>query len=129
ARCHGHHGCEGIVTDPVTGASRVLPGLSVRLAGTPGVIAPDGSQAAVLTGRGRRVTLRLISLASGTSRRIAVPLDQRSAGWQTLAWAPDSQWLFVAAAHGTLTAVDARTGRPEGLGIRLPPVSQLAVAG
>lgn len=128
ARCHGHRGCAGIVTDPVTGARRVLPGLSVRLAGTPGVIAPDGSQAAVLAARRHRVTLRLISLASGASRQVAVPLGQ-NAGWQRLAWAPDSQWLFVAAANGMLTAVNARTGRPEGLGTRLPSVRQLVIRG
>jgi hypothetical protein len=119
--------CSNVVIDPASGERRRLPGQPARPAGTPGVIAPDGSAAAVIEVSGRQVTLHLINLASGTSLLIPVLLDQGSAGGQTLAWSPDSRWLFVITAHGRLAAVNARTHRAEGLGAALPPLSQIAI--
>jgi hypothetical protein len=54
-------------------------------------------------------------------------VNQESAGTQALAWSPDSRWLFVITARGYLAAINARTQRVEGLGVTLPPVSQIAV--
>jgi hypothetical protein len=122
-----HHRCSNVVVDPASGERRRLPGQPARSAGAPGVIAPDGSAAAVIGISGRQVTLHLIDLASGTSVRIPVTLDQGSIDGQTLAWSPDSRWLFVVTARGRLAAVGARTHRVEGLGVALPPVSQIAI--
>jgi hypothetical protein len=125
--CRPHNGCSNLVVDPATGARRTLPGPAAMPAGPPGVIAPDGSVAAVVRIVVGRVTLHLINLAAGTDRQVTVSLDEESASDQTLAWSPDSRWLFVLAAHGALAAVNARTLRVEGLGVTLPPVSQIAV--
>ena len=46
---------------------------------------------------------------------------------QTLAWSPDSRWLFIVAANGELAAVNARTRHVEGLGVELPPIGQIAI--
>jgi hypothetical protein len=50
-----------------------------------------------------------------------------NANESSMVWSPDGRWLFVAAAGGKLDAVDTRTGRIEGLGVRLPAVDQVAI--
>jgi hypothetical protein len=127
--CYRPHRCADVVTDPATGTQQELGGPAVASvsAASPGVIAPDGATAAIfrVTPSGR-VTLHLLSLATGTDQQIAVPLSQRAGGAGTLAWSPDSRWLFVVTAHGRLAAVNARTLQTEGLGARLPWLSQIA---
>jgi hypothetical protein len=127
--CRRHRRCSYVVLDPPGGARRMLPGLAERPSGPLGIIAPDGSAAAVLRSVGGQLTLRLINLASGADRRVAVPVYQESLGAQALAWSPDSRWLLIVTARGYLAAVNARTERVEGLGVTLPPVSQIAVRG
>ena len=56
-----------------------------------------------------------------------VPLGPDSLAPGKLAWSPDSRWLFVVTAHGGLAAVNAGTRSVEGLGVRLPWLSQIAV--
>ena len=88
--------------------------------------APNGSVAAVLVYNTPQVLLYLLNLSTGAAKlvRVTMPLTP---GYQAMAWSPDSRWLFVAAAYGKLVAVDARTGMATGLGVRLPPVTQVAV--
>jgi hypothetical protein len=125
--CRRHHRCSYVVLNPAGGARRMLPGRAERPGGSLGVIAPDGAAAAVLRSVGGQLTLRLINLASGADQRVAVPMYQESSGPQALAWSPDSRWLFIVTARGYLAAVNARTERVEGLGVSLPPVSQITV--
>jgi hypothetical protein len=127
--CHAGRRCSNAVVDPATGARHTLPGPSAGLLpeAVPGVIAPDGSAAAILALSGDRVTLHLINLVSGSDRQIPVTPNGESAADQTLAWSPDSRWLFVVTAQGKLAAVDARTGHAEGLGVSLPRLSLIAV--
>lgn len=126
-RCHRRHRCSNVVIDPATGARRTLPGRPAQAGQAPGVIAPDGSAAAIFRSAAGQVTLHLINLESGTDRRVLVPAGQGSGNEQTLAWSPDSRWLFVVAAHGSLVAVNASTGQGQGIGVALPPVSQIAI--
>jgi hypothetical protein len=125
--CRSQHRCSYVVLDPAAGARRMLPGPAEQPAGPLGVIAPDGSAAAVLRSVAGQLTLRLINLASGADQRVPVPIYQESSGPQALAWSPDSRWLFIITARGQLAAVSARTERVEGLGVTLPPVSEIAV--
>lgn len=125
-----HNRCTAILTDTLSGTRRVLPGSVPRSElGQPGVIAPDGKTAALFGLAGNRITLQLLSLATGAQRPVPVPFGFGPANWQTLAWSPDSRWLFVVAVHGRLVAVRASTGRPQGLGVALPPVSEIAIQG
>ena len=125
--CRHRHRCADIVIDPATGARRLLARRRIDLT-VPGVISPDGSTAALfLAGHAGRITLHLLSLNSGADRAVPVNADRHSLSSGSLAWSPDSQWLFAAAAHGKLLAVSVSTGRARGLGAALPPVSQLAV--
>jgi len=129
ASCHRGR-CTAVVIDPAGRARRALPGrVPAAELGQPGVIAPGGATAAVLGTSGRQITLHLLSLATGAQRQVRVPLGLGPANWQTLAWSPDSRWLFVVAARGRLVAVQASTGRVRGLGVALPPVSDIAVQG
>jgi hypothetical protein len=129
ADCRSDQHCAYVVVDSASGARRTLPGLVPEPASAPGVIAADGSTAAIIRSAGSHTTLHLINLASGADQTIAVPLDQGSAFGQTLAWSPDSQWLFVITAHGGLYAVSLSTHRVESLGVTLPPLSQITVPG
>ena len=125
--CRSHDRCSYVLLDPATGARRMLPGPAAQPNGPLGAIAPDGSASAVVRVIGGQLTLHLINLASGADQRITVPMYQESLGPQALAWSPDSRWLFFITARGYLAAVNARTERVEGLGVTLPPVSQIAV--
>jgi hypothetical protein len=69
----------------------------------------------------------LLNLMNGRDHRINVTVYQGSAGIQTLAWSPDSRWLFVVAANGTLTVVNAHTRHIENIGVNVPSVSQIAI--
>ena len=101
--CDRPHRCADVVTDTVTGGQRKLsgpPAASVSAA-APGVIAPDGAMAAIFrVTPGGQVTLHLINLATGADQRVAVPLSQASVDAGTLAWSPDSRWLFAVTAGG-----------------------------
>ena len=126
--CHAGHRCTNVIVDLATGAQHTLPGSSAEPSwAAPGVIAPDGSAAAIAAASGDRVTLHLLNLVSGSDQQIPVSLDAESVADQALAWSPDSRWLFVVTAQGKLAAVDARTGHVEGLGVSLPRLSLIAV--
>jgi hypothetical protein len=124
--------CHNVVVDPVTGSQRNLPGPSVPLRtwpwpAFPGSVAPDGLTAAVVASSGTsQVSLEQISLVSGAVRPIAVPVNQNASSL-TMAWSPDSQWLFVLAASGKLLAVNSRTGKVQSLAIPLPRLTQLTI--
>lgn len=121
----GH--CFDVAASPARGTRRVLLGPPARTVAPAGAVSPDGSVAAVYEpAAGGRVVLRLISLRSGATRSVALAV-RGPAGPQALAWSPDSRWLFTVADGGALRVVDARTGRLRRLGIRLPPLTELAV--
>jgi WD40 repeat protein len=126
-RCHRRRHCSNVVIDPATGARRTLPGRPAQAGQAPGVIAPDGIAAAIFRSAVGKVTVHLVNLESGADRRITLQVDQGSANEQTLAWSPDSRWLFAAAADGRLAVVSARTGQVRGIGVALPPVSQIVI--
>jgi hypothetical protein len=121
--------CRNVVYDPRSGAQRVLPGPAVATAAyiwpPAGVISPDGSEAAIVDTGTAPPEIRLINLATGADSVIAVAFDYEGGG-QSMAWSPDGRWLFLAD-NGRLLAVNARTGRVTGLGIRLPDITQVAV--
>jgi hypothetical protein len=124
--------CKNVVLNPLTRNRRTLPGPPLRLRTWPwpefpGSVAPDGLSAAVVAGRGKvQVALEQISLVSGAVKTIPVPINENASS-QTMAWSPDSQWLFVLGASGKLLAVNVRTGKVQSLGIPLPDFSQLTI--
>jgi hypothetical protein len=127
--CQHRTHCRDEVIDTARGTDQRLPGPALRgPAWPPGVISPDGSQAAVFTAHGDGKTrLSLINLSNGASRGISVPINEQSLEGQMLAWSPDGKWLFAVAAHGRLAVISARTGRVTSLGAALPPLAQIAI--
>ncbi len=125
--------CKNVVLNPETGVQRTLPGPPVHLLtwpwpAYPGSVAPDGQTAAIVADSGNgRVVLEEISLATGAVTHLAVPITEDTSS-QTMAWSPDSQWLFVAASDGLLLAISTRTHRIESLGVS-GAFTQLAMRG
>jgi hypothetical protein len=133
-RCAGGT-CANVVVSLATGASRPLPGPAVYgdpwpWQALPGVVSPDGTTAAVLTGLtgrvGERPALELVSLVTGKVTQVPVPVGP-TASSASLAWSPDSRWLFAVTARGTLAAADGRTGRLQHLQLGLSGLSQIVI--
>jgi hypothetical protein len=133
--------CRDEVVTPASGSLRAIGGAVAAppyYFGWPptGVISPDGSTAAVAeNGRNEQLTVHLVSLRTGAIKDLNVPVGMAggdlevggNANENAMAWSPDGRWLFVAATSGKLVVVDTRTGRIEGLGVRLPAVDQVAI--
>jgi hypothetical protein len=130
--CPGHHQhCHTVVVDSATGAQRTLPGPALPHTALtpwpPGIIAPDGAAAAVLElSRESQLSLYLLDLRSGAGRALSLPVSQ-DADNETMAWSPDSRWLFVVTDVGAVRVVDASTGQVGSLGVPLPFISQVAI--
>lgn len=135
--------CRVAVISAATGASRALPGTAVPTASwllntlpggpwpwqpLPGLTAPDGSTAALIVPgqAGGRASLELISLSSGAAVRVPVQVGHGSSS-QSMAWSPDSRWLFVITASGQLAAVNPGTGQVHELGLGLSGLSQIVI--
>jgi hypothetical protein len=124
--------CQPVVIDRATGirhAVRDSPALGGGF-GPVGPISPDGSVAALLAGGPDLADLgtwvHLIDLGTGADRRLDVPLGD-TVHPQTLAWSPDSRWLFIIGNEGLLYAVDVATGRVTDFGLLVPPVNLIAM--
>jgi len=129
---HQRH-CRNVVVDTSGAAPRILrtlPGPAVPAkVWPPGVIAPNGSAAAVFVlGGMSRVSLHLVNLSTGADHSVDLPAGTFPSD-QTLAWSPDGRWLFAVAGPGQLVAIDARTFRAVHLGVSLPYLTQIAVRG
>ncbi len=125
-------GCHNVVMNAATGASRLLPGPPVAVINLPwpeqaGAVSPDGSTAAVIAQRpDGAAVLDLVNLGSGAVTPVAVPVTA-AASSQTIAWSPDSRWLFVVTARGTLAAVAVRTGQVRDLQLGLSGLTQVVI--
>jgi hypothetical protein len=129
--CDQHAHCSMVVIDRTTGARRVLRAFAADPTNISGAISPDQRTVALLLPRdavGGSPTLHLLNLTTGADRRL--PIGFRfgvSVNDSAVAWSPDSRWLFAADTRGKLRAVDARTGQVHSLGVRIPPINQLAI--
>jgi WD40 repeat protein len=101
--------------------------LPAGLLDDPGAISPDGRLVALVsaTQSGAR-TLHLVDLGTGADRLLTIPPAGGRLG-DTVAWSPDSSFLFVLGAAGDLSVLDAATGEPQELGVPLPAMTQLAI--
>ena len=135
--------CRYVVISAATGVSSSLPGAAIPLGSwppeslpggpwpwqaLPGLAAPDGSAAALIVSGQTpdQSSLELINLSSGVTTQVRVAVRQGSSS-DSLAWSPDSRWLFVITAGGRLAAVSPATGRVTELGLGLTALSQVAI--
>jgi len=139
SECDSHARCRPVVTDRSTGVRYPLNTrvpLSTRPNGamlsTVGVISPDGATVAVVVGS-PQARIEMIDLVTGTARALPlrINLSDVDMGWasESMAWSPDSRWLFIA--NGNLYAVSQRTDQitnlNQTLGPALPQLFQLSM--
>lgn len=129
SECDAAGKCRTAVIDRATGKRRTLAKPITPYGGTVGMISPDGRTAAVIDvaqAGSTAARLSLVNLLSGvehpTPAGIGTPT--RHSG---MVWSPDSRWLFVATAAGTVAVINPSTGHVADLGLRLPFIEQLAI--
>jgi hypothetical protein len=128
--CDDQHRCTRDVIERGTGEHHVLGPISDSN-DPQGQISPDGSTAAVLRTRvnGSDAELHLLDLSSGADRKTDVLAGRdQSYNGATLAWTPDSRWLFVVDSLGRIIVVD-RAGHSRVLTRGDPSISMLALRG
>jgi hypothetical protein len=129
-----HGQCRNVVVNAATGTRRTLPGAGLNVVtwpwpAEPGIVSPDGALAAVTVASGAQGSaLDLVNMKTGRTMTLPVPVSMSSDS-QTLAWSPDSRWLFALAGNGKLVAIRASDGTVHALGVQLPPLSQIAMRG
>lgn len=97
--CTGRQRCAAVVVDRASGARHLLGAFTGSADAPIGAVSADGDSAAVFRADSAGHTvLQLLSLTTGTARRLPVSTDPDSFGNEILAWSPDSRWLFVAGA-------------------------------
>src|SRR5581483_8533137 len=109
------------------GERRVIGPTTAPSSLAPGVVSPDGRLAAVARpSANRRFAIDLIQLGSGAERTV---LDIPDAVFddQTMVWSPDSRYLFVIGAGGSIQVIDSRSLQHVDLGVQLPSALQLAI--
>ncbi len=111
AECDPVNRCTAVVIDRSTGARRTLEAGVSAAPGSAGVISPDGAYAALAT-QDPEHSVEIIDLTQGMHYPLALGAAAADhADWRSLAWSPDSRWLFTPDSTGHLCAVEARTRR------------------
>jgi hypothetical protein len=129
--CDSQARCGPVVIDRSTGARHALSLHLDQASYAPvGVISPDGTVAAVQAGSSS-ARIEMINLATGAEHALPHRIASADEGQEsTMAWSPDSRWLFLAASDG-LYAVGSRTGQiidlSHALGATLPALTQLSI--
>jgi hypothetical protein len=126
--CDNQGQCALVAIDRASGSRRVV-GPPRSSLGPTGVISPDGTTGAVYGEAQDAVVLNLVDLATGTDRRLDVPIDP-DVGREALAWSPDGRWLVIVGANGRLHAYNAESRELStfaALGAPLPSLDQLAI--
>jgi len=120
--------CRYLVINPASRSRYLLAGPAPAwgsVAPFAGTVSPDGQFAAlVVYGRDAKPFLRLLDLVS-CAVLLSVPVNSDTLG--SAVWSPDSGWLFAVGPDGTLLAINPVTQAVQGLGVSLPPLSELAV--
>jgi hypothetical protein len=123
--CDDHDRCSAVLIER-GGRRREVPGVADPRVPA-GVLAPDGRTAAVyVTGAPATLTLTLLDLVSGRRRSVGMTVGEGQ-GVSSLAWSPDSHWLFAVDATARVLVVDAGTSRARILVGDLPNVRQIAL--
>lgn len=132
AECANRRQCTLVMIDQATHARHPLGHFAGDPANASGVISPNGRTAALLMPENAvsgAPSLHFINLGTGGDRRIAGDFGNNApaAPGASLAWSPDSRWLFTVNTEGQLQAVHALSGRTQNLDVPLPQVVQLAI--
>ena len=122
----GH--CRYLVINQASGSRHLLAGpapAARSVAPFAGAVSPDGQSAALIVyGRDDKPLLRLLDLVSGAAL-LSVPVNPDTPG--NAVWSPDGRWLFAVSPDRRLLAINPATQAVQGLGVSLPPLSELAI--
>ena len=122
----GH--CRYLVINPASRSRYLLAGqppASGSVAPFAGAVSPDGQFAAlVVSGPYGKPVLRLLDLVA-CAMLLSVPVNPDTPG--NAVWSPDGRWLFAVSPDGRLLAINPVTHAVQGLGVSLPPPTELAV--
>jgi len=126
--CDETYRCASVVTDRGTGRRQTVATPLDAYAQNSGAISPDGRTAALLQPNGQgSLNLHLLDLSTGGVRVTGVTTSvDRTGGSRTLAWSPDSRWLFATDGTGRLLAL-SRTGQEVSLDVTVGPIDQIAL--
>lgn len=132
--CAPQFRCATTVIDRVSGTRHTLAASNGNYSFggfVDGVIAPDGSVAALVRDDGQegRLKVQMLDLANGDLHDTSVLLNPDTAfnGGGMFAWTPNSRWLFIAAQAGRLLVLDRRTMRVTELLRSLPLLNQVGL--
>ena len=122
----GH--CRYLVISPASRSRYLLAGRAPAarsIAPFAGAVSPDGQFAALIVyGRDGKPFLRLLDLVS-CAMLLSFPVNPDTPG--NAVWSPDSRWLFALSPDGRLLAINPVTQAVQGIGVSLPPLTELAV--
>jgi hypothetical protein len=127
AACDGGGDCPATLVTSGGAARLALHAQPVDASWPPGRISPDGRWAAVFHGAsGGQLAVALVDLHTGSARLTSVRVGA-TADAGSIAFSPDSSWLFIADARGSLDAVNAGTGAVRAFGLGVQSALQVAV--
>jgi hypothetical protein len=119
--------CRYVIVDQATWTSQNVGPTTSPIGFVPGVVSPDSKQAVVVGPRpGGRRALYLIDMKTGRTRMLAEVPDA-SLGDQIVQFSPDSRYLFVVGSGGSFHVLDSQTLAEVRLGVKLPPVIEVAI--
>lgn len=125
--CDEQARCGHVLITRDSGKRRALDGTVDTTTWPRGVIAPDGSLAAVVRDDvGNRPILSIIDLDTGQERTLGVSVRGGFAQ-SGVVFSPDSDWLFAVATSGALVAIDTETFHIRTNPFRLPSLTQVTI--
>ncbi len=127
--CDDSLNCALVATDRASGAHhRVDAEVEPYLQNL--TLSPDGRTLAIPRSGGGvgTDTMELVDLDSGLHRQLdVIPNGVDQPNGASYVWSPDSRWLFLVSSERQVVIVNRATGKAAPLGVRLPPVLQLAL--
>lgn len=126
--CDERYQCRSMVINRATGARRALNAMLDAYEQNAGAISPDGRTAALLQPNGLGASaVHLLDLTTGADRLTGVTTSSdQTLGGRTLAWSPDSRWLFVTDGASRVLAMN-KAGQSVVLDVQVGPIDQIAL--
>jgi hypothetical protein len=124
--CDDSDTCTDVTVDSRTWQRQVIGPTTDVPSFTPGLVSADGARAILTTAAATTLQLTVLDVATG-ARQMITDLPDTRYDDEVIALSPDGQFLFVVGSSGALSVFDMSTMTVVPLGVRLPPVMQVAI--